>query len=283
MWHKCATHEQKGCGRGKRSPSETWTSISPSSGVNPTGNVAEGSDLRRRLGLNNSTVCCGAGASVAEGSDLRRRLGLRVGVLVASGDGQWQREAISVGDLDRNYDVRRQNWIILSGRGKRSPSETWTSVIVGVAVRVGVVAEGSDLRRRLGPGACGIVDGSTGSGRGKRSPSETWTRHPESALLTLPQGWQREAISAGDLDIGVAGLPSFTHCSWQREAISVGDLDGLRAVRQVKPNVSGRGKRSPSETWTWRWYRRDSYRWCVAEGSDLRRRLGPDKAPRGVV
>ena len=62
--------------------------------------VAEGSDLRRRLGLNGENGVVAVGDVVAEGSDLRRRLGHDVCGGPWDPPPLWQREAISVGDLD---------------------------------------------------------------------------------------------------------------------------------------------------------------------------------------
>ena len=111
------------CGRGKRSPSETWTGrVLPT--VKGGRRVAEGSDLRRRLGHDLRSRDPGKFPYVAEGSDLRRRLGQAV-IRVGQGLGP-------------------------GGRGKRSPSETWTKQRTTCHGRNDGVAEGSDLRRRLG-------------------------------------------------------------------------------------------------------------------------------------
>ena len=70
--------------------------------------MAEGSDLRRRLGPIVTDITHYRLSGVAEGSDLRRRLG-PVGVAVGVAlDVPWQREAISVGDLD----VSRTDWML---------------------------------------------------------------------------------------------------------------------------------------------------------------------------
>ena len=166
-------HISGASGRGKRSPSETWT------------DRQAGDDLRACL--------------VAEGSDLRRRLGRNFRACDYCYAYVWQREAISVGDLDDALLSPPWQWRV-RGRGKRSPSETWTSGQTNGSINFTSVAEGSDLRRRLG--------------------------HDLSLGYNIHGAeWQREAISVGDLDtkLIVATVPGFTR--WQREAISVGDLD----------------------------------------------------------
>ena len=163
---------------------------------------------------------------------------------------KWQREAISVGDLDRGpvhvlYVKTRR------GRGKRSPSETWT----GSRGRGGCLCitrgRGKRSPSETWTERKGFVDlGRVARGRGKRSPSETWT------LRGNAKGLEEVHVAEGsDLRRRLG------HCAWaftipkptvwQREAISVGDLD---------------------QHWLAWFLTRFLY---VAEGSDLRRRLGP--------
>ena len=112
---------------------------------------------------------------VAEGSDLRRRLGHARPSVCQADSAVWQREAISVGDLDLKPNIN-----IIAERKVAEGSDLRRRLGLGWGTdgpkTLLTVAEGSDLRRRLG-------------------------LQPHKDRLCRSLLWQREAISVGDLDI----------------------------------------------------------------------------------